>query len=149
MLSRLQWILLPGILIALGVVVVYLGYLWMQNDAQTLQGTVSVYYFNELNPYTGGGCTLAKEGPGEFADLKRDTPVVVRDEAGSVLASGGLSRGSDTLSTCTFAFAVGPVPVAASYTVQVGERPPATFTRDELAARRWTVSFDFGGQPPQ
>jgi hypothetical protein len=146
MLSRLQWIILPLLLVAGVAVFTYLGWLWTRPQGEILTGSVTIFYFNELNPYTGGGCTPEKTGPGEFADLKLGTPVVVTDESGKTLDEGGLSAGSDMLSTCVFLFSVGPLKEAASYTITVGERTPVTFTYDEMVARDWAVSFDFGGQ---
>jgi len=144
---RIQWILLPTFVIVLAGVVAYMGYLWTRSDGDTLRGWVAVYSHDPTRPYTGGGCTATDEGPGEFADLKRGTPVSVKDEAGNLLAIVELSKGSTTLDTCTFAFVAGPLSSASSYTIQVGERPPATLTHEELLARRWQIRFDFGGQP--
>lgn len=149
MLSRLQWAILPLLLLAGVAVFAYLGWLWTRPQGEILTGSVTIFYYNELNPYTGGGCTAEKAGPGEFADLKAGTPVVVTDESGEELGRGALSAGSDMLSTCRFLFSVGPLPEAAAYTIQVGERTPVSYTHGELAARGWEVSFDYGGQVRQ
>jgi hypothetical protein len=138
--------MLPLLLIAGCAVFAYLGWLWTRPQGELLTGSVTIYYFNELNPYTGGGCTPEKAGPGEFADLKPGTPVVVTDASGAELAETGLAGGSDMLSTCRFRFAVGPLDEADSYTIKVGERVPVTFTHEELVLRNWDIAFDYGGQ---
>lgn len=149
MLSRVQYVLLPLLLVAGVGMFTYLGWLWTRPQGEILTGQVSIFYFNELNPYTGGGCTPEKAGAGEFADLKFGTAVVVSDELGNRLAEGKLSAGSDMLSTCVFLFSAGPLKEAASYTIQVGERTPVTFTYDEMVVRDWAVAFDYGGQVQQ
>jgi hypothetical protein len=149
MLSRLQWVILPLVLIGGFGVFVYLGYLWTRPQGEVLSGYVTMFHFNELNPLTGGGCTPEKEGPGEFSDLKKGTPVVIRGESGNEVARGQLSAGFSMLSTCRFVFDVGPVPPSGVYTIQVGDRAPASFTYDQLVQQRWSVSFDYGGQVQQ
>ena len=145
--SRLQWIILPGAAILLGVTIAYLGYLWTLPEGAVIRGSVYVYSAPDpTRPYTSGGCADGDVGPGEFADLHRGTVVKVTDETGKVLSVAGLSRGADTLDLCTFAFAAGPVDESVSYTVQIGERAPTTFTHEEMVARRWQVSFDLTSQ---
>jgi hypothetical protein len=146
MVSRLQWIILPLGLVGISFVLGYLGWMWARADGEIIHGRVTIFHYDQLNPYTGGGCTQEKAGPGEFADLRRGTPVVVTDETGAVLGEGGLSEGSDVLSTCWFRFRVGPLPRAATYTIRVAEREPATFSYEELEAAGWNVTLDFGGQ---
>jgi hypothetical protein len=142
--SRLQWIMLPGCVLLLGAVIGYLGYLWLSPDGDVLYGTVNVYAEGDpTRPYTSGGCTPSYDGPGEFHDLKRGTTVRVSDESGKLLVVTDLSIGSDTLDTCSFAFAAGPLDRAAAYTVQVAERPPVSFTYEDLVARGWQVKIDF------
>jgi hypothetical protein len=76
-----------------------------------LVGVVNLYQAADPTlPYTSGGCTANEEGAGEFADLKRGAVVKVSDETGELLSVTGLSRGSDTLQVCTFAFTAGPLP---------------------------------------
>jgi hypothetical protein len=148
--TRAQWIVLPVAAILLGVVVAYLAYLWTQPDGDTVHGVVRVFAAADpTRPYTSGGCAPGNVGPGEYGDLQRGAVVKISDEAGQVLSVSGLSRGSDTLELCTFAFAAGPLDEAQTYTIQVAERHLGTYTRDELLARRWQVEFDLGSQTAQ
>jgi hypothetical protein len=107
---------------------------------------VSVYEHDPVNPYTGGGCTEDRTGPGEYADLARGAPIRITDAAGVVLAESELGPPSESLGTCYFAFRVGPLPDAESYVVQVAGRAPVSFSAEDLERRGWNVAFDFGGQ---
>lgn len=148
--SRLQFIILPAAAILLGVVIAYFGYMWTRPDGAVIRGVVNVYSpADPTRPYTSGGCAEGDVGPGEFADLHRGTVVRITDETGKVLSVGGLSRGADTLDQCTFAFAAGPLDESLSYTIQIAERAPATFTHEEMLARRFQVSFDLSSQASQ
>ena len=140
--SRLQWVILPGAAVLLGVVVAYLGYLWTQSDGVVIRGVVNVYAAADpTRPYTSGGCAEGDVGPGEYADFHKGTVVRITDDAGQVLSIAGLSRGADTLDQCAFAFAAGPIDEAESYTIQVADRQMATYTHEEMVAQRWVVSF--------
>ncbi len=142
--------MLSGGLLILGAVVVYLGYLWTRPDGDVAHGVVRVFAAADpTRPYTSGGCGPGSTGPGEYADLRQGAEVKVSDEAGKVLSISGLSKGSDTLEVCTFAFSAGPLDESQTYTIQVGDRPLATYTHDEMVARRWQLAFELGSQSPQ
>jgi len=132
------------------VVVGYMGYLWTRPDGDTIHGLVNVHAAPDpTRPYTSGGCAPGDIGPGEYADLKRGAVVKVTSETGAVLSISPLSRGSDTLDLCTFAFATGPLDQSQAYTIQVGERLLATFTKDELIAQQWRPSLNLNSQSAQ
>jgi hypothetical protein len=148
--TRLQWTILPASLIFLVVAIAYMGYLWTRPDGDTIHGLVNVHAAPDpTRPYTSGGCAAGDVGPGEYADLQRGAVVKVTDETGAVLSMSPLSRGSDTLDLCTFAFATGPLDESQAYTIQVGDRPLATFTREELIAQQWRPSLNLSSQTPQ
>ena len=146
MISRLQWVTLPLFLFALGGLIAYLGWMWFQPSPPVMHGLVSVYHYDPIHPYTGGGCTREDKGYGEFADLQTGAPVIIMDEVGNVLADTKLGPPSNSLSTCWFAFAADSVPEAESYQIKIGDREPQTFTREEIARHNWEVTLDFGGR---
>ncbi len=84
---------------------------------------------------TGTTC----QGQGQFADIGAETPVVLRDENGKMLASTTLGPGTgDPTNNCTFSFRLTDVPVTpTSYSLQIGQAPPVTITRAALEADAW------------
>jgi hypothetical protein len=92
------------------------------------------------------------EVDGQSYDLRAGTPVVVKDVAGSTIATGELEPGVIVeLSLgvphgCRFDFTVRDVPVSAYYTIQVS--PPdgtsLSLSYDELEAAGWAAEWGIG-----
>jgi len=85
--------------------------------------------------------------------LRAGTPVVVKDVAGSTIATGKLEAGEIVDLTfaeqngCRFAFTIEDVPVSAYYEIEVSDdsaRTAATFSYDELEALNWFVEWGVG-----
>lgn len=90
---------------------------------------------------TNTSCT----GTGGYSDIKAGTEVVVKDEAGKILATSALvDAPSPVYGICEYTFTVA-VPDAAFYSLAVGRRGDLTYSKDELAGRGWAVGFDLGG----
>lgn len=89
------------------------------------------------------------KGIGGYSDMDRGAPVTVKDEAGTIVATGTLGHGlpdnSNALSkVCRFPFFVTGVPVAAFYSVEVSRRGALTYSLAEMTARGWAVTFTLG-----
>jgi len=85
--------------------------------------------------------------------LRGGTPVVVRDVAGSTVATGQLGPGVTVERNlgephgCRFDFTVEDVPTSAYYRIEVGDPvgPSLSLSYDELELMNWTVEFSVGG----
>lgn len=84
---------------------------------------------------------------GGYEDIAEGAQVVVKDGAGSVLATTALGGGTQTVTDpgadCVFEFSVA-VPDAEFYSIEVTHRGALTYSRVELEERGWTVSFSLG-----
>jgi hypothetical protein len=116
--------------------------------------------YSEAN-MPGPDNTFPCAGTDDFADVDTDAPIVVSDQAGSVLgqatladdvtgtydkfpkAVGGLKT-ARVVTQCFYTFQFDVVPDADSYTIKVGNQDGATFSADELALRGWTVALTIG-----
>lgn len=111
--------------------------------------------------FTGGPTTLrgsfvlaaydrafpsACPGRSGFSDLRAGAPVVVRDGSGEVLGEGVLAGERDlTPFGCAWEFEVDDVPTDRdSYAVEVGNRDPVLYTRDQLGADDFEVELADG-----
>ncbi len=90
-------------------------------------------------------------------DVQEGAPVVIKDGQGNTLVTTELGRGSTMPErysyensrmgssvqsiNCLFAFNVGDLPNADSYTIQVGNRAPQSFSRDLIQQNNWQVEL--------
>ena len=96
-----------------------------------------------------GGLGDSCEVDGQSYDLRAGTPVVVKDVAGSTIATGELEPGvivEPSLGVphgCRFAFEIRDVPTSAYYMIEVGDPvgPGIGLSYDELEAAHWTVEW--------
>ena len=100
---------------------------------------------------TSGGLTRSGAscaGTGGYEDFQAGTPVTVKNEAGTIIASGALGSGvSDPVYptvACNFAFTVKGVPQAKFYSVEVSHRGAITYSAADLAAKNWKVTLSIG-----
>lgn len=110
------------------------------------------------------------KGSGGFADFEPGITVNVRNEQGTILATGSLGQGAlagatflplpadwatndsvdplefgEKVSGCRFDFTIPGMPDRSGlYTIDVGNRKGLTLTRDELAAQSWNISIQLG-----
>jgi hypothetical protein len=85
------------------------------------------------------------EGRGGFADLRAGAPVIVANEAGTVIATGEITAGALTDNySCLFGFLVIGIPDAAFYSITIGSRPVLTYSRAELDAADWWLNLSLG-----
>ena len=97
----------------------------------------------------GDPCEVADGSP----DLRAGTPVVVKDVAGSTIATGELEAGEIVDLTfaeqngCRFAFTIEDVPDSAYFEIEVSDdsaHTAASFSYDELEAMDWFVEWGVG-----
>jgi hypothetical protein len=89
------------------------------------------------------GATCA--GLGGYDDVTQGATVTVKDQAGTIIATGHLDAGGFNASSgCVFGFKIDPVPDATFYTIEVSHRGALTYSKDELASRSWQVAFTLG-----
>ena len=89
----------------------------------------------------GGPC----KGLGAFGDLLGGTAVVVKDQAGTVIATGSLDIGKVAAGrTCEFGVRVPAVPRADVYQFEVGQRLISAYRYADLANSGWQVELSLG-----
>jgi hypothetical protein len=86
----------------------------------------------------------------EAPDIHAGAPVDVRNEGGATVATASLSKGQPdpTHRGCVYHFTVPRLPVAGSYTFQVGERLGLTYPHNEVAQAGWRVTLNLGLPAP-
>jgi len=86
----------------------------------------------------GGQC----KGLGQYDGILGGTPVVVKDQAGAVIATGGLDIGKVAAgSLCEFAFVVSGVPKADAYQFEILNRSVGSYSYDDVVVRGWQVTL--------
>ena len=90
---------------------------------------------------TDSGC----QGARGYDDIHSGAQVIVRDEAGTVLATTSLGTGT-LLETgmCYFEFDLGSLPRAHFYSFEVSRRGELTYSRAELEENDWTFEGSLG-----
>ncbi|WP_345383275.1 hypothetical protein [Pseudonocardia yuanmonensis] len=77
----------------------------------------------------GSACS----GSGGYSDVHAGTGVTISNATGAVIATGSLSAGRASSTTCDFTFTVPDVPAGEDfYQVEVSHRGTLTYTADEL-----------------
>jgi hypothetical protein len=74
------------------------------------------------------------QGTGGYSDVGRDTPVVVKNGKGEILASTALGAGKKGEANCTFSFSFPLTEGQDRYVVSVGHRGEFIYTFDQLRA---------------
>lgn len=111
--------------------------------SQTLHGTVHLTSSSGVT-HAAGSCS----GSGGYDDLTAGAPVTVKNESGSIIATGTLDEGvSDPAYptvACDFAFTISNLPDAKFYSVEVSHRGALTYSKDELNAKGWKIAATIG-----
>ena len=136
----------------------------------TLTGTVLLIQDTSVLYRRGDTC----QGEGAFSDMRSGTQVLITDNTGALLETGGLTPGtvklafhpihrigpSDRLNRgynpeglplvqpgrvhCEFSFEILGIPEADFYSIEVGRRDPLTLSRRELETNAWTLQIELG-----
>jgi hypothetical protein len=86
------------------------------------------------------------QGTGGYSDIGPDTAITVRDGTGAIIATGRLDASpvdDAPARDCEITFSL-TVPDAPFYTFEVSHRGELTYSRAELEAVDWTLSFTLG-----
>lgn len=88
------------------------------------------------------------QGTGGYSDIRAGLDVVVKNEAGTIVATSELHDGptaydSSTRGRCIFEISVS-VPDASFYSIEVGSRGELTYSRDDMESMGWVVGFTLG-----
>jgi Protein of unknown function (DUF732) len=75
------------------------------------------------------------QGTDGYSDIGRDTPVIVKNGKGEILASTALGAGKGSSANCTFSFSFPLTEGQDRYAVSVGRRGEFTYTFEQLRAR--------------
>lgn len=111
--------------------------------SQTLHGTITLTSSSGVS-HSGTKCN----GTGGYDDLTGGAPVTVKNENGSVIATGSLDEGvSDTTYptvSCHFSFTIPNLPDAKFYSIEVTHRGALTYSQDQLKSKDWKVDLSIG-----
>lgn len=85
-------------------------------------------------------------GDGGYSDIDEGADVTVKNQDGSIIATGRLEAGRITNQgvNCTFNFSVAGIPDATFYSVEVSHRGELRYSKAELEQQNWTVTFTLG-----
>lgn len=84
--------------------------------------------------------------------MQPGTEVTVKDEDGTLLASGSLQAGElaevleGVLLFCEFPFTIEDVPDAKFYSIETGDRGELSYSKEEMEEMNWKVEFSLGGE---
>jgi hypothetical protein len=109
----------------------------------TVTGTFTLVDADPSRPLTGP-CG----GTGGYADIQAGLGVVLKDQAGTILATGSLVPVARTAVSreCPFSFTLNAVPDTATfYAIEVGHRGSVTKSHAEMDAAGWTFALTLGG----
>jgi hypothetical protein len=98
------------------------------------------------------GSTLGSTCAGRdgFDDIKANSQVTVKDEAGTVLAVGSLGSGTGVVGDkpgsvyCRWRFSISGVPDRPFYQFETGRRGVVTFSRADMETKGWSVALTLG-----
>jgi hypothetical protein len=80
-----------------------------------------------------------------YSDIEEGATVTLRDEHGTVLASGALSLGHGDATGCSFTFTLDDVPDSATfYAVTVSHRGEISKSHADMVSDGWTFSLTLG-----
>jgi len=108
--------------------------------------THTIYGDMTLADYEGGprGCY----GAGGYSDIGTGTAVTVKNEAGTLIASGALRQGNTSglneFRVCVFRFELAGVPDAKFFQVEVSKRGGLTYSKAEMVSKAWNVHASLG-----
>jgi hypothetical protein len=90
----------------------------------------------------GAGCT----GDDGYDDIGAGTELRIKDEAGTLIATGRLDAGSFDGLYCVFPFTVGNVPQATYYEISAGNgsRDGVHYTEQDLKSHHWAAHLSLG-----
>jgi hypothetical protein len=98
----------------------------------------------------GGPC----QGSGAYSDIRNGAQVVFKDGQGKVIGTSQLANGvagTGTVDRSGFSYPCGfrasplKLPKEDFYTLQVSQRPPITYSFNDLQAKNWQLSVTIGG----
>jgi hypothetical protein len=94
----------------------------------------------------GGSAGSMCEGENGYDDITRGTEVRVKDEHGTLVATGQLESGTYDGLSCVFPFTVGDVPRAAYYEISAGnnDRGGVHYSSDQLKSQHWAAHLSLG-----
>ena len=110
-----------------------------ESGGRSLEGT---FVLNDLMPGLDRGDACS--GDGGYSDIRNGTQVTVRDEDGTLLATGELTNSSYTGLACEFSFLIADLPSVSFYVVEVANRGEIAYSAAELEEAGWAVRLQLG-----
>lgn len=113
---------------------------------ETIEGRILLRQGSEGRGGQPGSC----EGRDGYDDIRAGAQVTVKDENGTVIATGRLEGGqqvevpSATLYICEFGFQVDVPADKSFYAIEVSHRGEITYSRAEMEESAWTVDLELG-----
>lgn len=122
-------------------IIASLAVLMLSCGGHSISGTLTLNDYMGSAQEIGGPCT-GRQG---YADISAGTAVVVKDEAGKVLATGTLGGGHalDQL-TCEFPITLTGVADAKFYQIEVAHRGAITYSKEDLDKKGWKIGLTLG-----
>lgn len=133
--------------IAVGVVAIAAVAYMVWPKSHTITGKMEL--LGDAESVSGSAMGQPCSGLGGYSDMDAGADVTVKDQDGSLIATGSLGPGEisfleDPFRACAFRFTVNGVPDASFYEVEVGRRGGLTYSKAEMEAQDWTVEASLG-----
>ena len=113
------------------------------SGSHTLHGTLTLTSSGGISR-SGSNCS----GTGGYSDLTAGGAVTVKNESGTVIATGSLDDGVSDATyptvVCHFSFTIASVPDAKFYSIEVTHRGALTYSQDHLNSDGWKVDASIG-----
>jgi hypothetical protein len=96
----------------------------------------------------GGNDSIPNDQSKGYGDVDEGAQVLVKNEAGSLIATGNLGVGKvepvGRYGGCVFPFSILNVPIAKFYTIEVGDRKGVTYSAQQMKDANWTIGITLG-----
>jgi hypothetical protein len=101
-------------------------------ETVTASGTFVLFDSAGVDAISSDGASC--EGTQGYSDIGHDTPVVVKNGKGEILATTSLGQGTGTTANCTFSFSFPATDGQDRYVVSVGHRGEFSYSFEQLQA---------------
>lgn len=109
----------------------------------SLTGTVTLIRGNGVSSnFTGSGTHC--QGAVGYDDFRDAMSVVVKDQAGTIVATGVTGTAATAPGGCVMAFTIPAVPDVPFYSVEIGHRGAVTYSKADLVAKGWKLDLTLG-----
>lgn len=109
----------------------------------SLTGTFTLVRGDGVSSNFGGNGSSC-HGTGGYSDFQDGMTVVVKDQAGTIVATGATDTAAVSAGNCVMRFSIPSIPDATFYSVEIGHRGAVTYSRADMETRGWKLDLTLG-----